>query len=126
MDFIRDGQVSWPTDAEDAEALLKEVDFFEIGSMVLPLVEELKKIKFGGGTSTGGSSGEGVLGGGAGTTASAASGPCDSYRLDMTAASFGDCKCGCVRLVLPPPAAAAVATNHLCYVFTRRFPKSAH
>lgn len=94
MDFIRDGQVSWPEEADAAEALLKEVDYFGIGSMVLPLVEELRKIKFGGGSMSGGDHGAGVLGGGAGEATAAASGPCDNYRLDMTAKTFGACKCG--------------------------------
>ena len=62
--------------------------------MVLPLVEELRKIKFGGGSMSGGDHGAGVLGGGAGEATAAASGPCDNYRLDMTAKTFGACKCG--------------------------------
>jgi myosin heavy subunit len=98
MDFIRDGQVSWPTAVDDAEALLSEVDYFGIGSMVLPLVEELRQIKFGGGAASGGESGAGVLGGDAGSTSVASAGPCDNYRLDMAAATFGLCKCGCVNL----------------------------
>lgn len=96
MDFIRDGQVSWPTEPAAAETLLREADFFGVGSMVLPLVDELRKIKFGGGSASGGDSGHGVLGGGAGGAALADSGPCDGYRLDMSAATFGLCKCGCV------------------------------
>lgn len=46
MDFIRDGRVAWPSDAEQLELLLDECDFFELGNMVLPIIEELKKVKF--------------------------------------------------------------------------------
>ena len=41
MDFIRDGQIDWPTDEGQLELLLEECDFFGLGSMVLPIVKVL-------------------------------------------------------------------------------------
>jgi hypothetical protein len=42
MDFIRDGDVSWPSDPHELEMLLDECDYFEIGPMVLQLIEQAR------------------------------------------------------------------------------------
>ena len=55
--------------------------------------EELRKVKWSGAAGSGGSAGAGVLGGGAGSSEVCAV-ACDDYRLDMSAAIFGACKCG--------------------------------
>ena len=77
MDFFRDGDVSWPADANQLELLLEECDYFEVGPMVLMLVDQLKAVKFSDQAP------------GPDTSA----GACDKYRTDLTAA-FGTCKCG--------------------------------
>eukprot|EP01052_Picozoa_sp_SAG31_P038346 SAG31_NODE_5106_length_2740_cov_6.966538_2_plen_296_part_00 len=98
MDYIRDGDVSWPADAHQLESLLEECDYFEVGPMVLLLIEQLKKAKFNAGVSVG-TGGITVTPAAAAPAvapapASKADGPCDNFRIDLTASEFGMCKCG--------------------------------